>query len=243
VHEGRRARRPCENATIATLIGDQYMLRAVLRDLLWPRKRPADSTSLRPRVLNVGGGNKSVAIPPHYDGWDHLLLDIDPAGAPDIVCDARTLESFEDSQFDAVYCSHNLEHYHRHDGARVLRGFLHVLKPHGFAEILVPDIRALVQHVADTGGDLDDILYVSQMGPIAVTDMIYGLGRQIEESGNDFYAHKTGFSPRLLSLALERAGFARVIAADPFGSLEIRAIAFKAEPTPDQLRALNLPPS
>src|SRR6266446_7887238 len=43
------------------------------------------------------------------------------------------------SQFDAVYCSHNLEHYYRHDGATVLRGFLHVLKPDGFAEIKVPD--------------------------------------------------------------------------------------------------------
>ena len=43
------------------------------------------------KVLNVGGNNKSIALPPHYAGFEHLLLDIDPAGSPDIVCDAREL--------------------------------------------------------------------------------------------------------------------------------------------------------
>jgi hypothetical protein len=27
-------------------------------------------------VLNVGGGTKAIAIPPHFDGWRHDLLDI-----------------------------------------------------------------------------------------------------------------------------------------------------------------------
>jgi hypothetical protein len=29
---------------------------------------------------------------------------------PDIVCDARELTTLEEGLFDAVYCSHNLEH-------------------------------------------------------------------------------------------------------------------------------------
>ena len=71
------------------------------------------------RVLNVGGASKTIPIPPHYAGWEHLLLDIDPRGEPDIVCDARELTSLPPAQFDAVYCSHNLEHYYRYDGRRV----------------------------------------------------------------------------------------------------------------------------
>jgi hypothetical protein len=42
-----------------------------------------------PKVLNVGGNTKLIPIPKHYDGWDHLLLDIDPTGKPDVLCDAR----------------------------------------------------------------------------------------------------------------------------------------------------------
>jgi ubiquinone/menaquinone biosynthesis C-methylase UbiE len=95
--------------------------------------------------LNVGGNNKSIPLPPHYADFEHLLLDIDPKGSPDIVCDARNLTSLEGDQFDAIYCSHNLEHYYRHDVAKVLTGFLHVLKHDGFAQIRVPDINEVMR--------------------------------------------------------------------------------------------------
>jgi ubiquinone/menaquinone biosynthesis C-methylase UbiE len=97
------------------------------------------------KVLNVGGNSKAIPLPPQYAEFDHLLLDIDPKGLPDIVCDARKLTALEASQFDAVYCSHNLEHYYRHDVPRVLAGFLHVLKDGGFAHILVPDINEVMR--------------------------------------------------------------------------------------------------
>jgi hypothetical protein len=45
------------------------------------------------KVLNVGGNSKEIALPPQYNGWQHVLLDIDPRGNPDIVCDARNLTS------------------------------------------------------------------------------------------------------------------------------------------------------
>src|SRR5215510_1625876 len=81
------------------------------------------------KVLNVGGNNKAIAIPKHFEGWTHDLLDIDPRGKPDIVCDARKLTSLAPQTYDAVYSSHNLEHYFAHDVPKVLRGFHHVLKP------------------------------------------------------------------------------------------------------------------
>ena len=112
------------------------------------------------RLLNVGGGSRSFALPPIYAGFQHVLLDIDPSVAPDILCDGRQLASLEPAQFDAVLCSHNLEHYYRHEVPVVLAGFLHVLKDGGFAHILVPDIGELMRVVVTRGADLHDILYV-----------------------------------------------------------------------------------
>jgi hypothetical protein len=41
------------------------------------------------RLLNVGGGSKSIPSPAEYAGFDHVLLDVDPAGQPDIVLDGH----------------------------------------------------------------------------------------------------------------------------------------------------------
>ena len=111
------------------------------------------------KVLNVGGNNKSIPLPAHFAGWQHILLDIDARGNPDLVLDARELAQTPAAAYDAVYCSHNLEHYHRHDGVRVLQGFLHVLKEDGFAQIVVPDIGELMRIVARQDLDIDDLLY------------------------------------------------------------------------------------
>ena len=193
------------------------------------------------RVLNVGGGSKKIPLPAHYAGWEHVLLDVDPAGQPDVVCDARALTTLAAAEYDAVYCSHNLEHYYRHDAPRVLRGFLHVLKPEGFAEIKVPDLHAVMRRVVERGLEMNDVLYQSGMGPITVQDVIYGHGREIESSGRDFYAHKAGFTPRTLGATLEAAGFGPTFLFATPDNFETRAVAFKTFPTPEQFRLLKLP--
>jgi hypothetical protein len=122
-----------------------------------------------------------------------------------------------------------------------LAGFHHVLKPDGFVEIHVPDMRGVLKRFIETGMELDDILYESAGGPISVLDVIYGWGKQIESTGVDFYAHKTGFTEASLMAALLRAGFPYVWIAetvDPFG---IGALAFKQYPTPAQIALLGLP--
>jgi hypothetical protein len=191
------------------------------------------------KVLNVGGNNKAIPLPPQYAEFEHLLLDIDPKGSPDIVCDARKLTTLEGGQFSAVYCSHNLEHYYRHDVPRVLAGFLHVLKDGGFAQIRVPDISEVMRVTIERGLDIDDVLYQSGAGPIMVLDVLYGHSVEIERSGQDFYAHKTGFTQKSLLIALRRSGFSKTYSM--VGNLEINALAFKG--VPDQItRALfNLP--
>jgi hypothetical protein len=180
------------------------------------------------KVLNVGGNSKAIPLPPQYAGFDHWLLDIDPRGSPDIVCDARELTTLEEGLFDAVYCSHNLEHYYRHDVPRVLAGFLHVLEDGGFAHIRVPDINEVMRLAIERGLDIDDVLYTSPAGPIMVLDVLYGYSVEIERSGQDFYAHKTGFTEKSLLAALNRAGFSKTYSTT--GNLEISALAFKGEP-------------
>lgn len=193
----------------------------------------------RPKVLNVGGNSKAIALPPLFEGYEHLLLDIDPKGNPDILCDARELHTQPAQQFDAIYCSHNLEHYHRHEVPRVLAGFLHVLKPQGFAHIRVPDIAEVMRQVVQNNLEPDDVLYQSAGGPIQVLDVLYGWGKQIESSGVDFFAHKTGFSPKLLNKVLLAAGFKHVYVAT--GRLEVAALAFLQSPDAATRQKLGLP--
>lgn len=179
----------------------------------------------RKKVLNVGGNSKAIPLPPQYVEFEHLLLDIDPKGSPDIVCDARKLTTLDASYFDAVYCSHNLEHYYRHDVGRVLAGFMHVLKDGGFAHIRVPDIEEVMRVTIERNLDIDDVLYQSPAGPIMVLDVLYGYSVEIESSGQDFFSHKTGFSQKSLLKALQNAGFSQIFCA--VGNLEINAMAFK----------------
>jgi hypothetical protein len=188
--------------------------------------------------LNVGGNNKQMPIPPCYDGWRHDLLDIDPRCKPDVLCDAREICRLKPRQYDSIYCSHNLEHFYAHDLPLVLSGFRVVLKKDGFAYIRVPDLGAVMKRVVEDGLDLEDILYDSPSGSIRVSDVIYGLGSEIERSCTEFFAHESGFTVRSLRKALLAARFETVYAQQ--GNLEIVALAFMQSPQKWQLRMLGL---
>lgn len=191
------------------------------------------------RVLNVGGNNKNIALPGVFSGWEHVLLDIDPKGKPDVVCDARALTSLPGGEYDAVYCSHNLEHYHRHEVPRVLAGFRHVIKSEGFILVRVPDIAEVMQIAVERELDIDDVLYRHEAaGGITVHDVIYGYGPEIAQSGNDFYAHKTGFTAKSLTRAFEAAGFAHVYLGTV--ALEIQAFGFAQAPDAAARAVMNL---
>jgi ubiquinone/menaquinone biosynthesis C-methylase UbiE len=184
-------------------------------------------------VLNVGGGSKDIPLPLLYNGYKQILLDIDPAGNPDVVCDAREMKAkLSANQYDAVYCSHNLEHYYHHDVPKVLEGIYHVLKPGGFAHIRVPDIVRVMEIVMQENLDLEDKLYNTSHGPITALDVIYGWSHEIERSNQPFYAHKTAFTVQSLTNALMRVGFVelkvkRAREDREAGYIEIRAIGYK----------------
>jgi len=188
------------------------------------------------KVLNVGGGSNRT-LPKEYAGWEQDLLDVDASLRPDILCDARHMSALPAEQYDAVFCSHTLEHFYQHEIPQVLEGFLHVLKLEGFAHIIVPDMEALFQALVKDGRDVHDIWYVSPAGPITFYDVLYGWGRQVE-IGNFYYCHKTGFTPKALFAALTKTGFRQcAIAKDGFN---LFGYGFKSRPHEDQLVRLGL---
>lgn len=192
------------------------------------------------KVLNVGGNSKEIPLPSQYAGWEHVLLDIDPKGQPDVVCDARELHTLPEGGYESIHCSHNLEHYYHHEVPKVLAGFAHVLKPNGFAYIRVPDMWELMKVVVQNHLDIGDVLYHTTTGqPITARDVIYGWGIEIERNGNDFMAHKTGFTQKALREFLSAAGFPWVFTT--LGKLEILAIAFKDKPDEYATQLFQLP--
>jgi len=192
-----------------------------------------------PCVLNVGGASKAYALPGHYAGWGHVLLDIAPGKDVDLVLDARRLGELPQSVFDAVYCSHNLEHYYAHEVPLILAGFAHVLKAEGFAEIRVPDLDSVLRAMVERNLDVEDALYQSRSGPISVRDVLYGLGSAVA-SGKVYFAHKTGFTMRSLRKALDASGFTQVHDLAPLGGYEVRVAGFRTAPGPAQRAALGL---
>jgi SAM-dependent methyltransferase len=198
-------------------------------------------TSLNKKVLIVGGNNKSIPIPSCFDGWKHALLDIDPVAKPDILCDAREIWKLPPRQYDAVYCSHNLEHYHRHDLHKVLKGFKLILKKEGFIYIRVPDLLGVMSYVAEHNLDLTDLLYLTRTGaPIAALDVIYGFRKQLESSGVDFFCHRNGFSSDTLAHELKESGFPFVFMRENSLAFELLAIAFKQAPSIEIATLLEL---
>ena len=191
------------------------------------------------KVLNVGGSSKEIPLPALYTGWEQIWLDIDARVKPDVLCDARELTRLPAGMYDAVYCSQNLEHYYRHEVPKVLRGFSHVLKERGFAHIAVPDMAELMRVMVQKGLDLDDVLVESPAGPVTYLDIMYGLGMEIEKSGNSFFAHKTGFTEKSLPAMLVKHGFPHVFSGT--GNLEVVAFAFKLKPDEFASKLIGLP--
>lgn len=198
-----------------------------------------DVVTQQRRVLNVGGQSRAIQLPSPYATFEQVLLDLDPLVGADLVLDVRELTSLEPHQFDAVYCSHNLEHVRQHEVPVVLAGFRHVLKPGGVAHIIVPDLQELMLACVQQGIDLDGLLYESPMGPITPLDVLYGHGGMIAQSGQDYYAHRTGFSRRTLANVVEASGLGPMFCQQ--GNLELNLITFNGDPDPELTALFDLP--
>src|SRR5204863_8753258 len=88
--------------------------------------------------------------------------------------------------------------------ALALAEFRRVLKPGGFALIIVPDLQTVAELILE--GKLEDTDYVSAAGPVAPIDTLYGFRPALKE-GKTFMAHRMGFTQRTLLRHIASAGF------------------------------------
>ena len=88
--------------------------------------------------LHLGCGTKNI------DGF--INIDVRNLNTVDMVCDIKTLSSFENNSVDLIYVSHVLEHFRRKEYVEVLKRWYEILKPNGILRISVPDFEKVVEH-------------------------------------------------------------------------------------------------
>jgi SAM-dependent methyltransferase len=162
------------------------------------------------QFLHVGCGRAGKnRLPAYFSGpqWREIRFDIDPAVQPDIVGSTTDLSAVSDASMEAIWSSHNLEHLHSFEVPLALAQFRRVLKPEGFVLISVPDLRAVARYIAND--QLTQPLYHSQAGPISPLDIVFGHQASLAE-GNQYMAHRTGFTATTLGQCLIDAGFDEV---------------------------------
>lgn len=190
-------------------------------------------------VLNVGGENKNKLLPAYYTGWEQVLLDLNPHPDVDLLKDARYLHQEPPHTYDAVYCAHNLEHYDAHEVPLVLQGFQHVLKPDGFAHIVVPDLVSFLKVHLQSESDLHKVVGHCDYGPVRVVDVIYGHQAEIEKRNSPGHHHKNAFGSDSLKQALAPF-FEAVYVARHVTQFELHALGFIAQPSAQQKERFGL---
>ncbi len=139
--------------------------------------------------------------------WTELRFDIDKQVQPDIVGTMLDMSVVADASVDAVFSSHNIEHFYPHEVPLVLTEFKRVLKPDGIAVITCPDLRSICALIA--ADKLTEPAYTSPAGAIAPIDILYGY-RPAMAKGNLFMAHRCGFTEKTLIGVLQAAGFVAI---------------------------------
>ncbi len=186
-------------------------------------------------LLHAGCGPGHNKPPRDFEAYKEIRLDADRNVKPDIVASITAMPMIKDGGFDAVFCSHCLEHLYTFEVALALREFCRVLAPGGTVRIHVPDLQSIGGKLALD--ELDHVAYISPCGPICPMDMIYGHQGAIG-AGNLFMQHKTGFTKGVMTRALQQAGFGQVdVRRDSF-EMEVNAVkcaSIETEAAPGEL--------
>ena len=156
--------------------------------------------------LHVGCGPQYKSQIKGFDNenWKEIRFDIDEKVNPDIVGTLLDMSAVETGSVDAIYSSHNIEHVFPHEVPIVLREFHRVLNDDGMVVLLCPDLQSVCEAVVDD--KLLQPLYESAEGPISPIDILYG-HRPAIARGNEYMAHKGGFTYSVLNDAFIEAGF------------------------------------
>jgi SAM-dependent methyltransferase len=161
-------------------------------------------------VLHVGCGPpdpENLYVRFRGPEWRELRLDIDPGVEPDVIGSIVDMAGVPSASVDALWSSHNIEHIYAHEVTTAFREFFRVLRPDGELVLTTPDLQRAAERIA--AGLLDAPFYRSPAGPVSPLDMVYGYGAAIER-GNEYMAHRTGFTARMLTAKLREVGFEQV---------------------------------
>jgi len=190
--------------------------------------------------LHVGCGpqNKSSCLGFNNDNWKEIRLDIDKNVNPDIVGTLTDMKLVETGSVDAVYSSHNIEHIFPHEVPIALREFYRVLKEDGIAVISCPDLQSVCEAVAQD--KLLEPLYESHSGPICPIDILYG-SRKMIAKGNEYMAHKGGFTYSTLNRAFFEAGFKFQFGGRRPGGFDLYLVAFKQKKSEEEVTKIATP--
>lgn len=185
--------------------------------------------------LHVGCGPQTKKNLKGFESWDEVRLDIDPLVNPDIVGTLTDMNGANTGAFGAVYSSHNIEHVFPHEVPTVLKEFHRVLGDDGFVVITCPDLQSVGAQLAT--GNLTESLYESDAGPISAMDIIYGHIGLIAK-GNQYMAHKSGFTFPVLSELFSEAGFVQTYGAAIPQTYAIWMLAFKKSQSENKLKEM-----
>lgn len=190
--------------------------------------------------LHVGCGPQYKSQIKGFDNenWKEIRFDIDEKVNPDIVGTLLDMSAVEAGSVDAIYSSHNIEHVFPHEVPIVLREFHRVLKDDGMVVLVCPDLQSVCEAVVDD--KLLQPLYESPAGPISPIDILYG-HRPAIARGNEYMAHKGGFTYSVLNDAFIEAGFKMNYGGRNPDLWELFIISFKQEKLQEEINTIAKP--
>ena len=190
--------------------------------------------------LHVGCGPQYKSEIKGFDNenWKEIRFDIDEKVNPDIVGTLLDMSAVETGSVDAIYSAHNIEHVFPHEVPIVLKEFHRVLKDDGMVLLVCPDLQSVCEAIVDD--KLLQPLYESPAGPISPIDILYGYRPAIAR-GNEYMAHKGGFTYSVLNDAFIEAGFKMNYGGRNPDLWELFIISFKQEKLQEEINTIAKP--
>ena len=174
------------------------------------------------------------------DSWKEIRFDIDKNVNPDIEGTLTDMNLVKTGSVDAVYSSHNIEHIYPHEVPIALKEFYRVLKDDGIVVITCPDLQSVCEAVVED--KLLEPLYKTpgegyQISPI---DILFGWRLPIAQ-GNEYMAHKGGFTYSVLNKAFFEAGFKTRYGGRSKDDWSLFLVAFKQKKPEEEIKKIANP--
>jgi SAM-dependent methyltransferase len=191
--------------------------------------------------LHVGCGpqTKSQIKGFNNDSWKEIRFDIDINVNPDIVGTLTDMSLVKTGSMDAVYSSHNIEHIYPHEVPIAIKEFYRVLKDDGIVVITCPDLQSVCEAVVEDKL-LEPLYETSEGDKISPIDILYGWRLPIAE-GNEYMAHKGGFTYSVLNTAFFEAGFKARYGGRSQDSWDLFLVAFKQKKSEEEIKIIANP--